>query len=104
MQFIREQGVVGFAVGIILGGAVLKLVTSFVENVINPLLAPVLGNADFSSLNITLQKASEANDYTPNVLALGNFVSALIDFAVIALVVYVGVKKLGFDKLDKKDE
>lgn len=102
MEFLRKQGVIGLAVGFILGGAVSQLVTSLVTNVIQPLLVPLLGAGDFSSLNITLQKASESNNFTPNVLEFGAFVSTFIDFLVIAFVVYMGVKLLGIDDGDKK--
>ena len=73
MDFVRTQGVVGLAVGIILGGAVTKLVASLVGDLINPVIG----------------------------IFLGNFISSLIDFGIIAAVVYLGVKKLKLDKLDK---
>ena len=94
MEFIREQGVVGLAVGFILGGAVSKVVSSLVNDIINPLLGIVLGAAgNLSSASFSVGKAT---------VMYGNFVSILIDFLVIATVVYFGVKKLGLDKLDKK--
>ncbi len=93
MDFIREQGVVGLAVGFILGGAVSKVVASLVADVINPLLGIILGPAgNLSDYSITIGKAK---------LMYGNFIAVLIDFIVIALVVYFGVKKLKLDKLDK---
>ncbi|OGM09548.1 hypothetical protein A2159_00155 [Candidatus Woesebacteria bacterium RBG_13_34_9] len=94
MEFIREQGVVGLAVGFILGGAVSKVVSSLVSDIINPILGIVLGaagNLDEASINIG--KAQ---------IMWGDFVNVLIDFLVIALVVYFGVKKFGLDKLDKE--
>jgi len=94
VDFIREQGVVGLAVGFILGGAVSKVVASLVSDIINPVLGLILGAAgDLSSLSLSLGSAK---------IMLGNFLSVLIDFLVIALVVYYGVKGLGLDKLDKK--
>ncbi|MFA5166393.1 MAG: MscL family protein [Candidatus Paceibacterota bacterium] len=94
MDFIREQGVVGLAVGFMLGGAVSKVVSSLVTEVINPLLGLVLGFAgDFKSSYFMVGAAK---------VAWGNFLATLIDFLVVALVVYYGVKGLGLDKLDKK--
>lgn len=93
MNFIREQGVVGLAVGFILGGAVSKVVSALVTDIINPLLGIVLGSAEglqAASLNIGNAQ-----------IMYGNLISVVIDFTVIALVVYYGVKKLGLDKLDK---
>jgi len=94
MNFIREQGVVGLAVGFILGGAVSKVVSSLVADIINPVLSIVLGAA--GNLNEAVLVIG------PVELKWGSFAAVLIDFLVIALVVYYGVKKLGLDKLDKK--
>ena len=88
-QFIREQGVVGLAVGFILGGAVSKVVTAFVNDIVNPLLGFVLGSAE----------GLRAMTFGP--LLLGDLLAVFIDFVVIAAVVYFGVRGLGLDKLDK---
>ncbi len=94
MEFVRKQGVVGLAVGFILGGAVSKVVTALVTDIINPILSVFLGAAD------GLKKASiNMGDVT---ILWGDFLSVLIDFLVIALVVYYGVKLLKLDTLDKK--
>jgi len=96
MQFVREQGVVGLAVGFILGGAVAKVVSSLVADLINPLLGLVVGAAgDLKTAGITIGGAR---------IAWGSFASTLVDFFVIAAVVYFGVRGLGLDKLDKKKE
>ncbi|PIQ70451.1 large conductance mechanosensitive channel protein MscL [Candidatus Shapirobacteria bacterium CG03_land_8_20_14_0_80_40_19] len=94
IEFIREQGVMGLAVGFILGGAVSKVVASLVSDIINPVLGVLLGavgNLDEAYLPIGGAK-----------LMWGSFVNTTIDFLVIALVVYFGVKILKLDKLDKK--
>ncbi len=95
IDFIRTQGVVGLAVGFILGGAVSKTVSSLVENVINPLVGLALGKVNLADKIVSLGSAS---------LKYGAFISSLIDFVIIAAVVYFGVKMLGLDKLDKKKE
>ena len=87
---------VGLAVGFILGGAVSTLVASLVKDVINPLLGIVLGKAGALSEASTAVGGAE--------ILWGSLVVTAIDFAVIALVVYFGVKILGLDKLDKKKE
>lgn len=94
VDFIREQGVVGLAVGFILGGAVSKVVTSLVSDIINPILGMILGAAGNLSQAYLQIGGSK--------LMWGNFVNTTIDFLVIALVVYYGVKWLGLDKMDKK--
>ena len=92
VDFIRTQGVVGLAVGFILGGAVSKLLSSRVENIITPLVPLALGKVDLADKTITLGTAS---------LKYVAFISTMIDFIIIAAVVYFGVKSLGLDKLDK---
>lgn len=96
LNFIREQGVVGLAVGFILGGAVSKVVAGLVTDIINPILSVALGAAGGL-------KAASLEIGTVSIL-WGDFVSVLIDFVVIALVVYFGVKLIGLDKIDKKKE
>lgn len=96
LNFIREQGVVGLAVGFILGGAVSKLVASFVTDLVNPILGLLIGRGE------TLKEA--AWDFYGAKIMYGNFVAVAVDFIVIALVVYVGVIVLRLNKLDKKKE
>jgi large conductance mechanosensitive channel len=96
MEFIRKQGVIGLAVGFILGGAVSKVVASLVEDIINPILGVALGAAGgLESASVKLGTVQ---------IRYGSFIGVLIDFLVIAMVVYYGVKGLGLDKLDKKDK
>jgi large conductance mechanosensitive channel len=93
LEFIRTQGVIGLAVGLILGGAVTTLVTSLVKNLVNPLLGIVLGQAkDLATAYVGVLGAK---------VMYGNVILDLINFVVIALIVYFGVKKLGLDRLDK---
>lgn len=95
MDFLRAQGVVGLAVGFILGGAVSKIVSSLVENIINPLVGAMLGKVALADKAIEMGSIS---------LKYGAFISTLVDFIIVAAVVYFGVKSLGLDKLDKKPE
>ena len=96
IEFIREQGVMGLAVGFILGGAVSKLVTSLVNDLINPIVGIFLGRAG-ELKKVFLQVGSSK-------ILWGDFVSSFIDFAIIAFVVYFGVRILKLDKLDKKKD
>ncbi|MDD5710610.1 MAG: MscL family protein [Candidatus Colwellbacteria bacterium] len=92
ITFIREQGVVGLAVGFILGGAIGKVVSSFVQDIVQPLLGYALGSTEgLSSLAI-------------GPVTYGQFITAMIDFLIIAAVVYFIFKGLKLDKLDKKKE
>lgn len=96
ITFIRERGVVGLAIGFILGGAITKLVTSLVNDLVNPIVGIIMGRAeDLKKMYLPIGEAK---------IMWGSFITSFIDFLIIALVVYFGVKGLGLDKLDiKKD-
>jgi large conductance mechanosensitive channel len=94
LDFVREQGVVGLAVGFILGGAVSKLVSALVEDIISPILS--IGLSNIENLKEAYIQIGSAK------IMWGDFLNVLIDFVIIALVVYFGVKFLKLDKLDKK--
>jgi large conductance mechanosensitive channel len=90
LKFIREQGVMGLAVGFILGGAVSKIVASLVSDIINPILGMGLGSVE--GLKGAYVQIGDAK------LMWGSFVNTAIDFLVIALVVYGIVALLGLNK------
>lgn len=91
--FIQEQGVVGLAVGFILGGAVSALVAGFVTGIVDPLIAWLFDTGNLAEQTTAVGDAE---------LAWGNVVALAINFVVVAAVVYFGVKNLGLDKLDKE--
>jgi len=86
----------GLAVGFILGGAISKVVSSLVTDIVNPLVGILLGFTD------NLEDASVW--LAGSQVMWGHFLAVLIDFAVIAAVVYFGVRGLGLDKIDKPKE
>lgn len=93
-EFIREQGVVGLAVGFILGGAVSKVVTALVTDIINPLLGVVLGKAEgLKEAKLVVGSAE---------ILWGDFLAVMIDFMIISAVVYFAIKLLRLENLDKK--
>lgn len=100
VNFIREQGVVGLAVGLVLGGAVATVVKSLVDNVVMPPVGFLLGSADgLKGLNWTIGRT----DGKDAVLHYGAFLNDLLNFVIIALVIYIVVHMLGLDKkFDKK--
>lgn len=95
-EFIRSQGVIGLAVGLVLGGSVKELVTALINDFINPILGFLLGSTG------GLKEAV----FTVGTMTFmyGHFLSVLIDFLVISAVVYFVVKGLGLDKIDKKKQ
>jgi len=96
LEFIREKGVVGLAVGFILGGSISRLVTSLVSDVVNPIIGLLLGFT--KGLQTASFKIGSAT------ILWGHFVSTLIDFLIVALVVYFGVKILRLDKFEKSQK
>ena len=95
--FISRGNVMDMAVGIIIGGAFTAIVTSLVNDIINPVLG-VFGGKDFSQLSIPL-KGDAALNY-------GNFIAAIINFLIMALIVFTLVKTMNgiAEKAKKKEE
>ena len=93
IEFIRVQGVVGLAVGFVFGRAISDLVASFVNDIVNPFVGLALGSfGDLSQMSFHIWSAS---------VNYGKFIMLLINFVIVALVVYFTVKKLRLDRLDK---
>ena len=86
-DFIAKGNVMDMAVGIIIGAAFTAIVTSLVDDLINPIISLFTGGIDFSGLGFRL---SEGEDGA--VFAYGNFIMALINFLIIAWVVFLLVK------------
>jgi large conductance mechanosensitive channel len=102
-DFVREQGVVGLSVGLILGIAAKSVVDSLVQNVFNPVIGLLYGGGDFSTRYICLKSGVESGaTVCKSKLGYGGFVSALTSFFIVAACVYFVVKGLKLDKLDKK--
>ncbi|MBP9691420.1 MscL family protein [Candidatus Woesebacteria bacterium] len=96
LEFIREQGVVGLAIGFVLGGSITQVVKSLVEDILNPLIGIVGGGtAGLASAMITVGTAQ---------IKYGQFISVLINFVLIAAIVYFVFKGLGLDRIDKKKD
>lgn len=101
-DFIRTQGVVGLAVGLVLGGAVTVVAKSLIDNVVMPPLGLLLGSSEgLKGLALSLGKTADGKDA---ILHYGTFLNDVINFVVIALVVYLVIHLLGLDRLDKKKE
>jgi large conductance mechanosensitive channel len=98
-EFAVKGNVVDMAVGIIIGAAFGKIVSSFVGDVIMPPIGVLLGGVDFSNLSIIVR---EAVDKKPAVvISYGKFLSTVMDFTIIAFVIFVAVKAM--NSLKKKE-
>jgi len=100
--FIKRGNVVDMAVGVIIGGAFGKIVTSLVENIITPAISMITGKVNIAALSVTLP--AQAADGTPIVLAYGAFLQSIIDFLIIALCIFFMVKAIGKIRLRKETE
>lgn len=99
-KFAMRGNVVDMAVGIIIGAAFGKIVSSFVSDVIMPPLGLLLGGVDFKDLVIVLQ---EAVGETPAVvIAYGQFIQTVVDFVIIAFAIFMAIKVM--NRLKAKEE
>ena len=112
-EFISRGNVLDMAVGVIIATAFGKITTSLVNDVFMPLIGWLIGEIDLSTLNITLSPEKLAEDGTVAkeavVIGIGTFVSAVIDFVLVAFVVFLMIKAFNAAKdkaesLKKKEE
>ncbi len=94
-EFISKGNVLDLAVGIIIGSAFTNIVNSIVKDLFMPLISLITGRVDFTEWQLTLVEAQGKN--APVVLQFGNFVSALLNFFIVALVIFFVVK--AFNKM-----
>jgi len=94
-EFIARGNVVDLAVGVIIGGAFGKIVTSLVDQVIMPPIGLALGGIDFSSLKIVLKPDDPATKAVEEVaIQYGAFINTLIQFLIVAFVIFLMVKAI----------
>ena len=92
VDFLRERGVAGFAIGFIFGGASQTLVKALMDDIINPTVGLFLG--PFKTLS----------DFSIGAFKIGDFLSALLNFVILCLVIYLIFKGLHLERLDKPKE
>lgn len=104
-EFAVKGNVVDLAVAVIIGGAFGKIVSSFVNDIVMPPIGILIGGVDFKDLNIVLKDATTdaAGEAIAAVtLNYGMFIQNVIDFAIIAFVIFLAIK--GINNLSKKKE
>ncbi len=99
-EFALKGNMIDMAVGIIIGGAVGKLVASLVEDVIMPPIGVLMGGTDFSNIGYTLKEA--AGDAPAVVLKYGAFIQSFIDFIILAFAIFMMIKII--NSMKKKEE
>ncbi|MBI1907367.1 MAG: large-conductance mechanosensitive channel protein MscL [Rhodocyclales bacterium] len=99
-EFAVKGNVVDMAVGIIVGAAFGKIVSSFVGDVVMPPLGLLIGGVDFSDLAIVLKAA--AGDVPAVTLAYGKFIQTVMDFTIVAFAIFIAVKAI--NTLKRKEQ
>ncbi|MEO1582906.1 MAG: large-conductance mechanosensitive channel protein MscL [Pseudomonadota bacterium] len=106
-KFAMRGNVVDMAVGIIIGGAFGKIVSSFVKDVIMPPIGLLMGNVDFSQLFVNLTEddyatLAEATEAGAPVIAYGQFINTVLDFLIVAFAIFMAIKVM--NRLKKEEE
>ena len=105
-EFAVKGNAVDMAVGVIIGGAFGKIVSSLVDDVIMPPIGWLIGGANFSDLKVTLpaEKIAGGIEMQAATINYGNFIQTLIDFIIIAFCIFLMIKGLNTLMRKKKDE
>ena len=98
--FVMRGNVVDMAVGVIIGGAFGKIVTSLVNDIFMPIIGVLIGNVNFSDLQIKLGEPLEGAEQAA--IKYGMFIQEVVNFLIIALCIFMVVKVI--NKLQKKKE
>ncbi len=101
-EFAMRGNVVDLAVGVIIGAAFGKIVTSLVADIIMPPIGYITGGVDFSEKKIVLRPADPANKVLETAIHYGNFINAIIQFLIIAFCIFLVVKAI--NSLKRKEE
>lgn len=106
-EFAMRGNVVDLAVGVVIGGAFGKIVTSLVQDVIMPPLGAVLGGVDFKQLYLNLSSQSfatlaEAEKAGVPLIKYGSFIQSIVDFTIIAFAIFLAVKAI--NRLKRQEE
>ena len=99
-DFAVKGNVVDMAVGIIVGAAFGKIVSSFVGDVVMPPIGVLLGGVDFTNLTFIIKEA--AGDAPAVVIGYGKFIQTVVDFTIVAFAIFMAVKAI--NKLKRKEE
>lgn len=92
-EFISRGNVIDLAVGVIIGGAFGKIVSSLVDDIIMPIIGIIIGGLDFSQLSVSVGEAT---------IAYGAFIQSIVDFFIIALCIFLIIKLI--NRFRKKKE
>jgi large conductance mechanosensitive channel protein len=108
-EFAMKGNVIDMAVGVVIGGAFGKIVTSLVNDIIMPLVSVITGNIDFSNLKYVHSYMNSAGEKAEIVVKYGSFMNTIIDFLIVAFCIFMVIKvmnstKKKFEKEEKAEE
>jgi large conductance mechanosensitive channel len=103
-EFAMRGSVIDLAVGVVIGGAFGKIVTSLVDDIIMPPLGFILGGIDFSDMKLILTEANTATETAEVSINYGNFINIIIQFLIIAFCIFMVIKGINTLKREKPVE
>ncbi|GEM65005.1 large-conductance mechanosensitive channel [Sphingobacterium faecium NBRC 15299] len=101
-EFAMRGSVVDLAVGVVIGGAFGKIVTSLVDDIIMPPIGYLTGGVDFSQIKYVLKAADEVGKKPEVSINLGNFINVVIQFLIVAFCIFLVIKAL--NSMKRKEE
>ena len=101
-EFAMRGNVLDMAVGVILGGAFGKITTSLVNDVFMPLIGMLIGGVDLGKLNIVLKPSTDTAEAVT--LGIGTFLTTIIDFVLVAFVIFLMIKTINRFRRKKEEE
>lgn len=101
-EFAMRGNVIDLAVGVVIGGAFGKIVSSLVDDIIMPPIGFLTGGVDFSAMKYIIKPADEANKVAEVAIKYGNFINVFIQFVIVAFAIFVVVKLI--NSMKRKDE
>lgn len=103
-EFAMRGSVIDLAVGVVIGGAFGKIVTSLVDDIIMPPIGYITGGVDFSSLKKVIKEGNEATGVAEVAINYGNFINVLIQFIIVAFCIFIVIKGINSLKREKAAE
>jgi large conductance mechanosensitive channel len=104
-EFAMRGNVIDLAVGVVIGAAFGKIVSSLVDDIIMPVIGKLVGGVDFSTLAVVLEPArlgADGKEVAAVLLRYGNFIQNIFDFVIVAFAIFLFVKAI--NKLQRKQE
>ncbi len=101
-EFAMRGSVVDLAVGVVIGAAFGKIVSSLVDDIIMPVVGFITGGIDFSEMVYVLKAADPANEVAAVTINYGNFINAVVQFLIVAFVIFLVIK--GINSMKRKND